>query len=995
MSQNADGMLYVETMLMRLETLGLEMPVSRVLQGQLPRNMDELHALILEDCYKDRDDSEREMLTALFAWLAFAKRDLSLREAKELMRILADGKTIFNIEREVMQKLSSILDIFRSFDNSEDYEDDFLGQEESDSDDDSEIDHGSLPLRFSKRWLHDFFKSESKGNRNLKKTLYESHLVIFRTIGDVLCTKEVGPLTAYAAKYWVDHFLELAPNIEKIHDDICLPVIKCLRKILNSEGKIAFKLEEYGSATYTQLKSLEGEQRWITLVNRWAKRGAAMSFDSGSDGAAAAEWARSIAAKGKVEEIMIPLAESHFKNIFGQTGPWWSNEVFRRACESLSLTSIATVEVQKSFEQMTAHDVQTIIHHYVDIFRPKEDDRAVDRAIAFIEEDFRQQEALGSFQHALQRCESGEDKTYCLMGLARINDQLGDNTEASKRCEEVLKTIAEHANQDDASIENASSLKREAYLMLARHAIQASRNESDEEEARRLRSKIIKLLVQAQEAMPGEQLTGKDIDVLTYHVVESHGAEELMKHMKKWSEETYKTWLSWVFQNESRASLSRFRVAALAAQEEKMMLKRVIQFTRSMSRTGHRFWALYELAWTFRYTLGQTSDSRRVLRHLLEAKTHPTARKLLYDARIDLADIIYTDFRGAVRRNQKESLLKEMNGLPPLDNEDLANSLISVPLARMTRISGEMKRFEDILNSTFNVCITALEDGEEKNDQDSFRLLAKVLSCLPGLERQAKISYSLQFSALGPKQNPRPHPQSYGSYSNVESRHQQGYSSLEVMARRHQEGISERMKSLQSHETIGGSNAKEWKLPPCPWNRLCCLQLCSIGTAGDLETSSTTSINEDEKDTDAEHECMDNDKTFEPNYDPEDLFSDDEQLIRCNGCNNCNVSIRWWEEPLYLCITCCTNIDLCSRCLKKIKGSKDGKVDGNFIYYCGKDHKYIRGPIEGWRGVRDRYIFIDGEDPLYFDDWLDKLKQDWRNLWQVFWEAEALGRDIF
>jgi hypothetical protein len=55
------------------------------------------------------------------------------------------------------------------------------------------------------------------------------------------------------------------------------------------------------------------------------------------------------------------------------------------------------------------------------------------------------------------------------------------------------------------------------------------------------------------------------------------------------------------------------------------------------------------------------------------------------------------------------------------------------------------------MENLFNVCIEGLEDGVSYNDGPSLRLLTKVLSLLPNLQRDACIAYAAQFSILDRK----------------------------------------------------------------------------------------------------------------------------------------------------------------------------------------------------------------------------------------------------
>src|SRR2546423_11948531 len=69
-------------------------------------------------------------------------------------------------------------------------------------------------------------------------------------------------------------------------------------------------------------------------------------------------------------------------------------------------------------------------------------------------------------------------------------------------------------------------------------------------------------------------------------------------------------------------------------------------------------------------------------------------------------------------------------------------------LARMIRKVRPAQDFQDQMEKVFEVCMTALTDSVGWNDAFSFYILSNVLMCLPGLERDALISISLQVSLV-------------------------------------------------------------------------------------------------------------------------------------------------------------------------------------------------------------------------------------------------------
>lgn len=64
----------------------------------------------------------------------------------------------------------------------------------------------------------------------------------------------------------------------------------------------------------------------------------------------------------------------------------------------------------------------------------------------------------------------------------------------------------------------------------------------------------------------------------------------------------------------------------------------------------------------------------------------------------------------------------------------------------------------------------------------------------------------------------------------------------------------------------------------------------------------------------------------------------------------------------------------------------------HWVQWCGKDHIYVKGPIDGWRGVKDGVIRI-GEEKLAFKKWLQTLKDErWPKAWEDFWRGESFLR---
>jgi hypothetical protein len=95
------------------------------------------------------------------------------------------------------------------------------------------------------------------------------------------------------------------------------------------------------------------------------------------------------------------------------------------------------------------------------------------------------------------------------------------------------------------------------------------------------------------------------------------------------------------------------------------------------------------------------------------------------------------------------------------------------------------------------------------------------------------------------------------------------------------------------------------------------------------------------------------------------------------GCGG-ECSLRFldcWSQPLYLCLTC-VDVRLCEACYTKRIAQNKGEACSHWRTYCGPNHEYLGGPIDGWSGVRGGIMTI-GESKVKFADWLKDVEKRW------------------
>ncbi|RDW63670.1 hypothetical protein BP6252_11215 [Coleophoma cylindrospora] len=124
-----------------------------------------------------------------------------------------------------------------------------------------------------------------------------------------------------------------------------------------------------------------------------------------------------------------------------------------------------------------------------------------------------------------------------------------------------------------------------------------------------------------------------------------------------------------------------------------------------------------------------------------------------------------------------------------------------------------------------------------------------------------------------------------------------------------------------------------------------------------------------------------------------DLTEDVE--VACEGeCIPPRKFHSWSGRSIYQCIVC-NRCPLCEECYQKRQAYNRGEKSTNWRSYCGENHRYIRGPVKGWKGITDGVMAIEGEEPVSFKDWMTELKDvKWKKVWVDFWKNGIKDPDI-
>ncbi|KAJ0377200.1 hypothetical protein COL26b_004642 [Colletotrichum chrysophilum] len=119
-----------------------------------------------------------------------------------------------------------------------------------------------------------------------------------------------------------------------------------------------------------------------------------------------------------------------------------------------------------------------------------------------------------------------------------------------------------------------------------------------------------------------------------------------------------------------------------------------------------------------------------------------------------------------------------------------------------------------------------------------------------------------------------------------------------------------------------------------------------------------------------------------------DLLSD--PGYTCGGfCSPARPFRRWGDGSAYLYITFETGM-ICEECQTEYEAMKRGERTGKVRYFHGIGHDHVKLPVEGWRGVKNGLLRLDGEEPVPFGSFLKKLQTEViENAWDRLWSGEA------
>ncbi|KAF4971548.1 hypothetical protein FZEAL_9832 [Fusarium zealandicum] len=151
----------------------------------------------------------------------------------------------------------------------------------------------------------------------------------------------------------------------------------------------------------------------------------------------------------------------------------------------------------------------------------------------------------------------------------------------------------------------------------------------------------------------------------------------------------------------------------------------------------------------------------------------------------------------------------------------------------------------------------------------------------------------------------------------------------------------------------------------------------------DPETKDDDSDGEDYSGSESEYSESDDE---ESPTDEGDLVESINPLFCEGACDG--TKFKWWGgRTAYCCMTCYDGF-FCEDCYEKRQAANRGDEPLKSRQYCGRDHEYLKLPIEGWQGVKDGKVMMEGEEPIEFQEFLRQVRDELcKEAWESFWEG--------
>ncbi|OAG11175.1 uncharacterized protein CC84DRAFT_1106454, partial [Paraphaeosphaeria sporulosa] len=932
LEEKADCLLYAEHVLRRFNNLSREPLILRHLEQEMPANLEQLYSIMLSDLLRKTSNEQKQALKSLFCWIAFAVRPITLSEALAIVELLPGD---LDLEEELQSpQLGRFL---RIADRIEEV--DLSSPSDSELDDlkvqgnrhESAYDDWNLPLKFQERSMRDYFRvakfDEDPGS--LRTTGFEAHRQIFVTLSQIL-RKKAGTdvsdrLRGFAGYAWLIHlgWVWWYNKLGRPTEEQKIELLEAMGAVFNGEDEVAASIEKQD--LYYEFLGTEGLE---TKVKYFV--GIASELGEGKLNESTSAWVKDTSSNW--QKAFINLAKAHIRRWLSATDLRSANQSYGFARSALGRTDLHKMLRDIDYDEDTdeetfeSEEILAISKAFPDVA----DDNASYAIALLLYDSGYYADALSKAQNAVEVASSDPTKRF------EATDLLANILYWQENYEDAYSTIKSGLS-DTTNIPPA---------LVRRSLVTRAKIESEQS----LIEEAVASYEAARRTLPDTPMLGQDLQDQLGSLISNKFDDPaaIVNAVRSWTPLERLAWATWKYDDNDDQDQAfqhqAFQRACGRANETDFMVetyKEIIDLLDAVEAGAPMRLELAYAQWRVR---GDLSAAKQLADEILETESDGstyrfTGRDSAWTmvATIDfISDFLYEQFRTSGDPERKAAIIAEMKGVT---SRPLARSVSSwksmenhhrLVLARMVKKMGPMVEYQEILQQVFDVCYDCLTDNVGWNDSDNLHHMAMVLDVMGGFEKEARTLISAVFSVVD--------------------------------------------KSLDAEE--GGDGAE-----------------------GQAEAK--TGAQKDGEDGDGDGDSADEGDEGDDDDDDDDAASttstlptnegdlDGEMYYTCCGACTDRTSYHAWKgRTLYFC-TICADTCLCAPCYEQRQAYNDGTSSVHAAVggaYCGRNHRYLKGPVEGWKGVTDGAVMLEGEDGVDFKAWLRVLKEEkWKRAWDAFW----------
>ncbi|KAL7802262.1 hypothetical protein V8C44DRAFT_345495 [Trichoderma aethiopicum] len=969
------NLLYAEHTLERLNSLGREGAALQILSRPMPETLHGVYEIMLDECQRRMPVARQQIASKLLHWIAFAYRVLSLDEVTSLLVYLSKDDN-FDLE-EIPEVASKFLQVgdpafdaqsreIAHRDTSTGSIEDLEKEETASDNQDKMYNDGALPVKFKERSMRAFFRDAVNGNSQWHLKTSEAHRQILLACVDLVKPEPLGPghkindgLRLYAAYRLISHSSQLVWEDYTIQEKA--EVMEGLAMAL-SHTDFAETLSRTGMTYNRGLKSVLNDR-----VAIWAESLQVPEIASLLSSDAAAWWADVAAdprkcrygmVKGYVRRLYsaanLDEALLAYKLLYGLLGTSGLDHLLvdsakRNFPDEVSAPDTTDSEGPPDSDDNADHQATEDLGEersslgLPGIFDEIEMDATAYRAVGEIFFDygyFKPADAMCN--KSFELCRSSSDSTERFKSSILHSKVLWKLQEKDRAFEVISDCV-----KDIETADVPPSLKRSALLAKA-----------ELEGKLKMRDAAAESYTKAKAIDPTGATSGDALEreIELFEKVADYAG--YFRTLKNWSPIDRLTWMAWNYCNQGHERHDKLRSLAFREGEVDFLIEAYKDAIRFLDRLNSGAPLRLELAVTYFRAKGDLENARKTLDEIFASTSagYPysitdeepqTMMQRLVDV---MSDVLFEIFRNSrdpkVKLEALESLKGIMNrplslSVPIYTSSDLV--FRRIVLASMCLKMGHAGEFQERLQSVLDDCFAGLTDKVSWNDGQNLEKLGHALMVLSkalpdgqDIQRYARIVMSAMFSKI-----------THVSDEELELWEK----AKELIDESDDESDEDDTEDTESEGVVA---------------------IRRVGTLEGMAPYETMAT-------------IGSGKRSSPR-DEGDLGNPDIVVCSCDGgiCNPLAGFAWWGHSVVHYCTDCSTTL-LCELCYN---ARHDPEKVGSpaVMHFCDKRHKYIKLPVEGWQGIKDGVMRLEGEEPVKFDDFMKRLQSEvCRDAWDRYW----------